>query len=142
MDFPASLLLATIRKKLISLNKKLSNEIWDEELAGKFIYASTTDFDDLQIVSGLRSETGIMVIEPDTYGMTGKLIAAIDADVSASELKETLSYAADSFVRNSKSHGSHVRNGRRNDRIWKTEVPVPDPATRRSRNRDRMGKDG
>ena len=120
------------------LNKKLSAVIWNEELAGRFIYASTTNLNDLHIVAGAKSKTGIFVIKPDAYGMKGELIKAIDADVSNENLKTALIFAADTFTRNSKSHGTHVRNGRRTGQIWETEVPVPD----RTRSPNRGGGQG
>ena len=108
------------------LNKKLSAVIWNEELAGRFIYASTTNLNDLNIVARAKAKTGFLVIKPDAYGMKGELIEAIDADVSNEILRIALALAADTFTRNSKSHGTHVRNGRRTGQIWETEVPMPD----------------
>ena len=113
------------------LKQKLSEVIWDEELAGKFVYASTSNLDDLRIVAGAESKTGILVVDPDTYGTTGRLISAIAPDVSTAELKKLLSEAARTFTRKSKSHRSHVRYGRRNGKRWETEVPVPDRSTNR-----------
>jgi len=135
---PSVIVVGKNQKEVDRLNKKLSEVIWNEELAGKFIYASTTHLDDLKIVSGAKSKTGILLIEPDAYGMKGRLIKAIDTNVSSDELKKTLANAADTFKRNLKSHGSHVRYGRQNGEIWKTEVPVPN--RRRSRNRRPSGE--
>ena len=106
--------------------EKLSGVIWDEDLAGKFIIASTSNSDDLQIVDGAASKTGILVIEPDAFGIKGRLITAIDPSVSDHELKTSLADAADTFQRISKTHGAHVRAGRRTDTTWETEVPVPE----------------
>jgi len=130
---PSVVVVGESQEQVDRLNAKLSDVIWDERLAGKFIYASTTRRDDLKIVFGAKPRTGILVIEPDAYGVRGRLIKAIDADVSSDNLKNMLSRAADTFTRNSKSHGSHVRYGRQNGKIWKTEVPVPN--RRRSTNR-------
>ena len=118
------------------LNKKLNSVIWDEALIGRFIYASTTNLDDLKIVSGAASKTGILVVEPDPFGMKGKLITAIKATASNDDLKQSLAKAADDFTRNAKTHGTHVRDGRRSGTTWKTEVEVP---TRR-RGRTRPGQ--
>jgi len=122
------------------LKQKLREVIWDEELAGKFIYSSTTNSNDLKIVSGAKSKTGVLVIKPDAYGLKGDLIKAIDADVTSEDLKKTLAYAASAFTRKSKSHGTHVRNGRRNGEIWKTEVPVPDRIRSPNRGSNRKGR--
>ena len=120
-------------REVDQMNLKLSGVIWDEALAGKFIYASTTKFDDLKIVAGATMKTGILVVEPDVYGMKGRLIKMIDASVSKQDLKRNLVDAANTFIRRSKSHGLHVRNGRRDGKTWKTEVAVPERIRSRGR---------
>ena len=118
------------------LNDKLSGVIWGKALVGKFICASTTNRDDLDIVTGATSKSGFLVIKPDVYGKKGELIKAIDGDASSKELKKSLASIADKFARNSKTHGTHVRDGRRNGETWETEVPVPE----RDRSRNRGSK--
>jgi len=118
------------------LNKKLSAVIWEESLIGKFIYASTANREDLGIISGATSKSGYLVVNPDIYGKKGELIEVIDPDSSTKELKKALSSAADKFTRNKKTHGTHVRDGRRNGEEWETEVPVPE----RDRSRGRGSK--
>ncbi|MBO10630.1 MAG: hypothetical protein CMJ68_07710 [Planctomycetaceae bacterium] len=122
---PGVVVFGKDRREVDELNSKLSGVIWEESLAGKFIYASTTKPDDLKIVDGAGAKTGILVVEPDVYGMKGRLLRRIDVSVSERDLKKNLIDAADRFTRRPKSHGLHVRNGRRDGRSWKTEVPVP-----------------
>jgi hypothetical protein len=135
---PAVVVVGQDQQEINALNKKLSGVIWDEELAGKFIYSSTTNRNDLQIVKGAGAKTGILVIRPDTYGLQGQLVTAIAPDVSGEDLKKSLLAAANTFRRNSKVHGLHVRNGRQSNTTWETEVPVPDRV--RSRNRGAAGR--
>lgn len=130
---PSVVVFGKGKKEVDQLNSKLSGVIWDEALAGKFIYASTTKFDDLKIVVGATRKTGVLVVEPDVYGMKGRLIKRIDASVSKQDLKRDLVAVADTFIRRSKSHGLHVRNGRRAGKTWKTEVAVPDRVRSRRR---------
>ena len=130
---PSVVVFGNRRQEVDQLHSKLSSVIWDESLAGKFIYASTTKFDDLKIVVGATRKTGILVIEPDVYGMKGRLIKRIDASVSKQGLRADLVAIADRFTRRSKSHGLHVRNGRRDGNIWKTEVTVPNRVRSRKR---------
>ena len=115
------------------LAKKLDQVIWDDDLMGKFIYASTSNRVDLKPVQGSTRKTGILVIAPNEYGTQGRMIETIGGDVDPSALKQALVKLADNYARPSKSHGSHVRYGRRNGEDWKTEVPVPD--RRRGNNR-------
>ena len=130
---PSVVVFGKDKREVDQLHSKLRGVIWDEALAGKFIYASTTKFADLKIVLGATLKTGILLVEPDIYGTKGRLIKLIDASVSEQDLKRNLVNAADTFIRRSKNHGLHVRNGRRDGKTWKTEIPVP----KRSRVRKR-----
>jgi hypothetical protein len=130
---PSVVVFGKDKREVDQMNLKLSGVIWDEALAGKFIYASTTKFADLKIVLGATLKTGILVVEPDIYGTKGRLIKMIDASVSEQDLKRNLVDAANTFIRRSKSHGLHVRNGRRDGKIWKTEVAVPERVRSRGR---------
>ena len=132
---PSVVVFGKNKKDVDQLNSKLSGVIWDETLAGKFIYASTTKFADLKMVSGATMKPGILVIEPGVYGMSGRMIKMIGASVSRQDLKRDLVVAADTFTGRSKSHGLHVRNGRRGGKTWKTEVPVPNRVRSRRRKR-------
>jgi hypothetical protein len=132
---PGVIAVGTDRKDVERLKKKLSAVAWDKELIGKFIYSSTSNLKDVKIISGAKSKTGILVFAPSEYGLKGTMITAISSDVSTSDLKKALILAAKNFTRRSRSHGSHVQYGRRTGKNWKTEVPVPDRASRRSRSR-------
>ena len=135
---PSVVVVGQDQREVDELNKKLSGVIWDEGLAGKFIYAATANRNDLKIVKGAVAKKGILVIRPDTYGLQGQVMTTIAPDVSAEDLKKTLLAAASAFRRNSKVHGIHVRNGRQSDITWETEVPVPDRV--RSRTRGTSGR--
>ena len=122
---PSVVVLGKDQAEVDSLNQKLSAVIWDEQLAGKFIYASTTNPNDLKSVSGAGFQTGILIIKPDAFGVKGQLIRVISGEVSGDQLKQSLLSAANTFRRISKTHGLHVRNGRQTGTLWKTEVAVP-----------------
>ena len=122
---PSVVVFGKDQAEVDSLNQKLSTVIWDEQLAGKFIYASTTNSVDLKSISGAGGKTGILIIKPDAFGIKGQLIQAIDPDLSGDQLKQSLLTAANKFKRISKTHGLHVRSGRQTGTHWKTEVPVP-----------------
>jgi len=130
---PSVVVFGKGKKEVDQLYSKLSGVIWDAALTGKFIYSSTTKPSDLKIIVGATGKAGILVIEPDVYGMTGRLIKMIDASVSKEDLKRDLVDAADTFTRRSKTRRIHVRNGRRYGKMWKTEVPVPNRVRSRGR---------
>ncbi len=65
------------------------------------------------------------------YGLKGKLLTKIGANASVKKVEKALLDTTESFQRTAKSHGSHVRTGRRNGDTWETEVPVPERQRRR-----------
>lgn len=118
-------------RDLAGLQKKLAGAVWKKDLVGKYIFASTTEGKDLAPIKGAKFSTGIFVIKPDVYGLTGTVITKLGSRVSADKLEKTLVDVAKKFLRKSKVHRDHVRQGRRAGMEWKTEVPVP--SRRRSR---------
>ena len=72
---PSIVVFGQNQTEVDQMKKKLGGVIWDEVLAGKFIYASTTEFDDLKTVSGVDREAGFLVIKPDVYGLNEQLQA-------------------------------------------------------------------
>ena len=107
------------------LLKKMSVVAWDEEIAGKFIYASTSEQSDLEKIGGVDSSSGYLVVQPDPYGLEGEVTTTIAEPASADALKSDLLAAVESYERVAKTHGQHVRFGRQNGVTWDTEVEVP-----------------
>ena len=115
------------------LVQKLDAVIWDDELMGKYIVASTRQRADLKPIEGAVRSSGILLVAPNPYGTAGRLIETIDSEVAGDDLKQALLKVADRYDRPVKEHGNHVRYGRRNGVEWETEVDVPD--RRRFNNR-------
>ena len=128
---PFVVVVGKTQRELEKLQKKLAGVVWNKDLLGKFIFASTTEAKDLAPIKGATFSAGIMVIKPDAYGVKGTVITKIGSRAGAAKIEKTLLDVAAKFVRTAKSHRDHVRQGRRAGLQWKTEVPVP--SRRRSR---------
>lgn len=111
--------------ELDRLEKKMSVVAWDEEITGKFIYASTSEESDLAELSGGKASSGYLVIQPDPYGVKGELVTVIPEPSSAEDLQSSLLAAIENYERTAKTHGQHVRYGRQNGIAWETQVEVP-----------------
>ncbi|MEM7602278.1 MAG: hypothetical protein AAF357_12785 [Verrucomicrobiota bacterium] len=107
------------------LQQKMGVVAWDPEIAGKFIYASTSEAADLAELGGDGISSGYLVVQPDPYGLKGEIITTISEPRSAERLKSELLSAVENYHRVSKTHGQHVRSGRQNGVVWETEVEVP-----------------
>ncbi|MEM1444247.1 MAG: hypothetical protein AAGF67_18010 [Verrucomicrobiota bacterium] len=127
---PCLVIYGESEAELERLQQKMGVVAWDEEVAGRFIYAVASEEEALEGISGNRSGTGYLIVQPDPYGLEGKVVATVSEPNSADQLKSDLLAAVDDYSRIAKTHGQHVRSGRQNGISWETEVAVPE--------RDRM----
>ena len=132
---PLVVCLSQDTDQLKGLQDKLSPLTFNEDLCGRFNYASVSDPQDLSEISGELPEDGYLVIAPGEFGTDGALQKAFSSDVSAEELAAGLAGFADQFNRRQKEHRSHVRKGQQNDVEWQTAIPVTDPMSNAARDR-------
>lgn len=130
---PSVLCYAKDQKELDAMKLKMAPLALGDDLAGKFIFSSTTKKKDLEGV-GIKfdGESGYLVVLPEDYGLEGKLSDSLPADIKAADLKSSLTKIASNANKSRKSHNQHVRKGRSENINWKTEVPVTDPMTLRA----------
>ena len=126
---PTVVCVAKDDAQLAELKNKLSPIAFSDSLAGKFVYASTTNVNDLKSVSNYRGESGFLLIKPGDYGVDGELIKALDADVDPNRLSKAMTKYANGNRRVSKNHRSHVQEGVESGKEWETEIPVTDPGS-------------
>lgn len=132
---PSLICVGSTAAEVKQLNSKLAPLAFDESLAGKFGYASALAGKELDAIVGYDQQTGILIVRPGEYGMDGTLEKAFATDVDLEELRTFLIEFANSASKDSKQHNQHVRNGRRLDKNWETEIPVTDPMSLRAMNR-------
>jgi hypothetical protein len=119
--------LATDQAAAMTQEEALAPVTWKEAVAGKFIYATVTDVKELGIVKGVTRKSGFLVIEPDTYGLSGKALVEIDPKATPKDLEVNLLKGALLHKPVEKDPGAHIREGRRLGIDWKTEIPDTDP---------------
>jgi hypothetical protein len=122
---------AANRKPLVS---KLATLAWSDEFLGKFIYAAGSN-DDLGVIEGMKVDAGILIVAPETFGRSGKMLATVAADASIEQIAEALRSVAGSFHRSDKTFSNHVRSGHQQGVFWETTVPVTDPMEQAARAR-------
>lgn len=122
---PSLLIVGSDAADLNQMKYSLSKVIWDEDLAGRFICASTKNKENLSMIEG-KLQRGFLVVRPDEYGVKGTVIKALPGNLTGDQLKEELLAVSGNYNRISKTHGQHVRTGRRAGISWDAEVAVPD----------------
>jgi len=142
---PAVICYGENESQINGMKNKLSPLAFADSLAGKFVYASTSDKSELATVAKFKGETGFLIVKPGDYGVDGELVKVIDANADADELQSALVNYANGTGRVDKNHRSHVRDGLEKGMNWETAIPVTDPGSigamkrneaKRNRNKD------
>jgi hypothetical protein len=120
-----------------ALERRLAELAWGGEFLGRFIYARASGAKDLAPIEGARAEAGLLVVQPDAFGLKGKVLRQAGASASLEELARCLREGAALYRGEEKSFAGHVRGGREKGAFWEAAIPVTDPMERRARQRSR-----
>jgi len=119
------------------LERRLADLAWRGEFLGRFLYARASAAKDLAPIEGARAEAGLLVVQPDAFGLKGKVLRQAGASASLEELARCLREGAALYRGEEKSFAGHVRGGREKGAFWEAAIPVTDPMERRARQRSR-----
>ena len=125
------------KKQLGAINQRIVPVAWDESLAGQFVYASVDDWGELKPILGLKQKTGIFAVEPDQFGLSGKLLAAFAPETTPEEIRSGLLKVVAEYPAKEKDHNAHVRLGIQLGIEWESKIPETDPMSLRARQRAR-----
>jgi len=135
-NLPVIVTVATDEEKLAALNRELLPVAWSEALAGQFVYAAVTDKALLKPLTGVEIATGILVVQPDEFGLSGAVLRQF-ASADQDELTDALREIVQSYPRPAKTHDTHVRLGIELGIEWESEIPETDPQSIRARRQAR-----
>ena len=110
------------RKKI---EEALAPLAWSREFIGKFAYAPSAT-EALGAIDGAPRRAGVLVVQPDPYGVKASLLAATEA-LDAEGLKKVLAEGLKKFAPQSKDTRSHIDEGHRRGIHWETVIPDTDP---------------
>ena len=120
---------------LNTILNSVKHVIWEPEFIGQFMIAATTQPEDLKPLSGGTGEPGLYVIEPDEYGVSGKVTRFVDAQKVEVLAKNMLALGLKSFQPFEKNHQQHIRSGYLFGIEWDTVVPESDPMSVQAKQR-------
>jgi hypothetical protein len=106
------------REELIREAAKLA---WSEEHRGRFAWAVAESAEDLKPIPGAAGEEGILIVQPDEFGVQGALLARGGAEALRTGL------AAASFP--DRDHEGHLAKGVEKGIRWRTVTPQEDRGT-------------
>jgi hypothetical protein len=116
-----------------SLEHRQGPLAWKPELIGKLVYASTGEVADLSMVDAAKSEAGTIIVQPDRFGLKGKVLGRLAESQSDAEWQAGLLSALARFQKSDEDFMEHVHDGRLERVFWRTSVPVSDPHEQRAR---------
>ena len=139
---PLVVTVAADRVTLAEVDSTLLPLAWSEEFAGQFVFSSTTDRKDLRPLAGAGDTSAILIIEPGTFGVSGRVMAELDAGASGKEIQQALATALKDFTPQVKSHNSHIQTGYNLGIEWETVVPESDAQSVRAKQSFRARQQG
>lgn len=135
-NLPMIVAVASDEKKLAALQRDLLPVVWSEALAGQFVVVSVTKKALLKPITGVEIIDGILVVEPDQFGLSGAVLRQFAAD-DRGDLATELRLIVQSYPRPAKTHDTHVRLGIQLGIEWESEIPETDAQSIRARQRAR-----
>ena len=117
--------LAKDEKSRSGLEANLSKLAWSKDFIGKFAFASASKESDFIRVDRIKGE-GILIIEPDTFGQSGKVVKQPAPDAKLEEVSAALTAALATRTRTTKSQQAHRAEGISKGAFWIPNLPVTD----------------
>ncbi len=109
------------------LAERVAAAAWSAPFVGRAAYAVATKESDLKPVSGVPKKPGLLVVQPDPYGLAGKVLAQAPADADAAKIAKVLAEGFAAHRAAPKDPRTHIAEGRRLGVDWETEIPDTDP---------------
>ena len=111
------------RAERTRMERELAQVAWSEPFVGKVQYVAAQTPGEFQAVQGLQARSGFIVIQPDTFGLTGQVIDAVSSDTVAAELRDALAVALNRHRPSKLSYSQHRQAGVRAGVRWQSRVP-------------------
>jgi hypothetical protein len=106
------------------VKEQLCELSWSDDLIGKFLYAVADEGTDWSVIKGADKAPakGVLVVQSDTYGLTGKVVGSVKLDAGIKNLRSMLSKSASAHdpkpVDTSRLRRAGIRKGIK----WETEI--------------------
>lgn len=105
---------------------------WQEGIMGKLLFATTSEIKDLASIEEHSTAPGLLVIDPDPYGLEGRQVTFIALGTKPKQASKALLEAAANNKTGSKDSKSHIMLGRRKGVHWEALLEGEEsPKTRR-----------
>jgi len=134
---PLVVLHANDADALRSLEVRLRRLAWSDDFVGQLVYAVTNDSEQLKAIDGIAPGNCLFIVQPDRFGLKGKVLAQSSAKASTLEWERTLRQGIEQHQRFERTLPQHIHDGRRSGVFWETQIPVTDPLEKQAREKGR-----
>lgn len=110
-----------------ALSKKVGALAWEDAMLGQLVYAETRTEADLKKVSGFDGKEGVVFVQPDEFGVEGKMIGFVPISAGTDEMRKAMAKAVAAYKPIDQSdHRGHLGRGVRKGVRWKPAIAVED----------------
>lgn len=145
---PLVVIVADDEKQLTALSENALSAAWSKSVAGQFVYAAVLDQDQLKPITGRVTDSGakqvaeenwngILIVEPDQFGVSGKVLAKLAVDSDSEAINKAFNKTIVSYPHKVHDHQAHVQLGIELGLDWESEIPETDPESLRAKERAR-----
>lgn len=139
-NLPVLVTFAESEQRLAEINDALLKTAWSEPLAGQFVHGSSSNKQELKPIPGVNGKEGVLVVEPDQYGLSGKVLCELPGDPTSEQTAGELAKAVASFSRRPSEYSSHIQLGIQLGLDWESAIPETDQQAIRAKERARAGR--
>ena len=104
------------------LEQKLEPLAWSDEFLGRALYVPVNHPEEFKAISGLKTKAGYVVIQPDIFGLKGKVIKEIPIQSTAAQVKQSLSMAVGQHQPSTLTYEQHRSQGADADSAGKAKL--------------------
>lgn len=126
-------------KEQRKLEEQVARLAWTEQWMGRLLYvrADVENPEQLDLVEGADAKAGVQIIKPDTFGVSGKVLASFPAGTDDERLVMAWTELLAVHQPPSKDQRRHTLEGQRSGVTWESELPVTGPGEPPGRSRER-----
>jgi hypothetical protein len=121
---PLVMVVAPDKAARTALESKVAKLAWSKEMRGYFAYASSASTADIKLTGGSGIKQGVLIVEPDMFGASGKVVKEIAAGDLDTKLAAAMKDALSKHVRASKSREQLKRMALQQGIFFETGIPV------------------
>ncbi|MBI84604.1 MAG: hypothetical protein CMJ81_15535 [Planctomycetaceae bacterium] len=113
-----------------NMEQALSPVAWSDAIVGRAQFVAANDPEHFSAVRGFQARPGFIVIQPGTFGLTGRVISSGDPETTGDQLQKFLSRALGRHQPSRLTYTQHGQAGRRAGARWQSKTPNTDRLNR------------